>query len=77
MPKTYADRVLFCGDAGGFAKPTSGGGIYTGIRTAFHAAETAANCLEKNGFRESDLKLYEKLWNKEIGPDLYGGDPCR
>ena len=73
MPKTYADRVLFCGDAGGFAKPTSGGGIYTGIRTAFHAAETAANCLEKNGFRESDLKLYEKLWNKEIGKELRFG----
>ena len=73
MPKTYADRVLFCGDAGGFAKPTSGGGIYTGIRTAFHAAETAANCLEKNGFRESDLKLYEKLWNKEIGKVLRFG----
>ena len=73
MPKTYANRVLFCGDAGGFAKPTSGGGIYTGIRTAYHAAETAANCCEKNAFRDSDLKQYEKLWNKDIGKELRFG----
>jgi geranylgeranyl reductase family protein len=32
MPKTYGNRTLFCGDAAGFAKPTSGGGIYTGDR---------------------------------------------
>jgi flavin-dependent dehydrogenase len=73
MPKTYSNRVLFCGDAGGFAKPTSGGGIYTGIRTAYHAAETAANCCEKNAFRDSDLKQYEKLWNKDIGKELRFG----
>lgn len=73
MPKTCANRVLFCGDAGGFAKPTSGGGIYTGIRTAFHAAETAAICCEKNTFRDSDLKQYEKLWNKDIGKELRFG----
>ncbi|WP_052359258.1 NAD(P)/FAD-dependent oxidoreductase [Methanomicrobium mobile] len=73
MPKTCANRVLFCGDAGGFAKPTSGGGIYTGIRTAFHAAETAAICCEKNTFRDSDLKQYEKLWNKDIGNVLKFG----
>ncbi len=73
MPKTYSNRVLFCGDAGGFAKPTSGGGIYTGIRTAYHAAETAEKCCEKNSFRENDLKLYEKLWSKEIGKELKFG----
>ena len=73
MPKTYSNRVLFCGDAGGFAKPTSGGGIYTGIRTAYHAAETAATCCEKNAFRDSDLKQYEKLWNKDIGKELRFG----
>ncbi|MBQ3717817.1 MAG: NAD(P)/FAD-dependent oxidoreductase [Methanomicrobium sp.] len=73
MPKTCANRVLFCGDAGGFAKPTSGGGIYTGIRTAYHAAETAAGCCEKKSFRDADLKQYEKLWNKDIGKELRFG----
>ncbi|HJJ55818.1 MAG TPA: NAD(P)/FAD-dependent oxidoreductase, partial [Methanocorpusculum sp.] len=40
-PKTYAPRCLIVGDAAGFLKPISGGGIYTGVRSAKHAATVA------------------------------------
>ncbi|EHQ34794.1 geranylgeranyl reductase family protein [Methanoplanus limicola] len=70
MPKTYHDRTLFVGDAAGFAKPTSGGGIYTGVRSAFHASETALECIEKDSFSDSDLKRYEGRWKADFGREL-------
>ena len=33
---------MLAGDAAGFPKPTTGGGVYTGIRSAHHAADTSA-----------------------------------
>ncbi|MBP2132131.1 geranylgeranyl reductase family protein [Methanomicrobium sp. W14] len=73
MPKTYGNRVLFCGDAGGFAKPTSGGGVYTGIRTAVHASDTALKCCERDNFSDSSLSGYERSWKKDIGRELAFG----
>ncbi|MFA5332693.1 MAG: NAD(P)/FAD-dependent oxidoreductase [Methanoregula sp.] len=70
MPKTYGHRTLFVGDAGGFAKPTSGGGVYTGIRTARHAAATAVACLERGDISDHALAEYEKLWQADIGKEL-------
>ena len=51
MPQTYGHRTLFVGDAAGFAKPTSGGGVYTGVRSARHAAAVAAEACEEDRFR--------------------------
>lgn len=73
MPVTYGNRTLYCGDAGGFAKPTSGGGIYTGIRTARHAAATAQFCIEKQSFSNTSLSRYEQLWKEDIGKELERG----
>ncbi len=73
MPVTYGDRVLYAGDAGGFAKPTSGGGVYTGIRTARHAAATAHYCIENRAFDDSTLSRYEQLWKQDIGKELERG----
>lgn len=70
MPKTFGRRTLFVGDAGGFAKPTSGGGVYTGIRTAKHAAAVAAICCERDDFSDRALSEYEKRWEVDIGRDL-------
>jgi geranylgeranyl reductase family len=70
MPKTCGRRTLFTGDAGGFAKPTSGGGIYTGIRTARHAAAVAARCCEHDDFSDTALAEYEKRWQADIGKEL-------
>ena len=70
MPKTYGHRTLFVGDAAGFAKPTSGGGVYTGIRSARHAAAVAAEACERNRFAGSDLSGYEQRWKADFGNEL-------
>jgi digeranylgeranylglycerophospholipid reductase len=69
-PRTAAHRTLFVGDAGGFVKPTSGGGIYTGLRSAKHAATTALYCIEANDFSNRALLRYERLWKEDIGREL-------
>ncbi|MCK9593357.1 MAG: NAD(P)/FAD-dependent oxidoreductase [Methanoregula sp.] len=70
MPRTYGHRTLFVGDAAGFAKPTSGGGVYTGIRSARHAAAIASVCCETDIFTDSALAAYEQRWQADIGRDL-------
>jgi geranylgeranyl reductase family protein len=73
MPRTYGHRTLFCGDAAGFAKPTSGGGVYTGIRSARHAAAVAVACCEDDRFDDGALSPYETLWKKDMGNMLESG----
>ena len=70
MPQTYGHRTLFVGDAAGFAKPTSGGGVYTGIRSAKHAAEVAAACLARGTFDDASLRDYERRWKEDFGKEL-------
>jgi len=64
IKKTYSDRLLVVGDAGGFATPFEGEGIYYACRSAEMAAETILNCDE---FSAKSLSLYEKKWKKEFG----------
>jgi geranylgeranyl reductase family protein len=71
--RTYGSRTLIVGDAAGMVKPTSGGGIYTGVRAARHAAAVAAECCRKGSFRDEDLALYEKMWREDIGRELTVG----
>jgi flavin-dependent dehydrogenase len=70
MPRTWGHRTLFVGDAAGFAKPTSGGGVYTGIRSARHAAATAIKCCEQGIFDDPALAEYERLWQADFGNEL-------
>ena len=70
MPRTYKNRTLFVGDAAGFAKPTSGGGVYTGIRSARHAAAVAVSCCGEGAFGDAALAEYERRWQADIGKEL-------
>lgn len=70
MPRTYGRRTLFVGDAAGLVKPTSGGGIYTGVRSAMHAAEVATICCETGRFDDEALAEYEHRWRADIGREL-------
>jgi len=58
------------GDAAGQVKPISGGGIYTGLRCALMAAQTAARALDDGDLSRRALASYEKAWKKEIGGEL-------
>jgi geranylgeranyl reductase family protein len=70
MPRTYGHRTLFVGDAAGFVKPTSGGGVYTGIRSARHAAAVAVACCEHDTFTDRALADYERRWKADFGREL-------
>ena len=67
VPKiTVNENILICGDAAAQAKPTSGGGVYTGTLCAQIAAEITARYLGGNG----KLSEYERTWRKQIGREL-------
>ncbi len=73
MKQTYKNRTLFVGDAAGFPKPTSGGGIYTGVRSARHAAAVAALACEKGIYSDDILAGYEHRWQADFGRELEFG----
>jgi len=73
LKKTYASNVLVVGDAAAQVKPTSGGGIYTGLLSASHCANVALEALQKNNFSLQILKKYHKLWYSDIGMELFLG----
>lgn len=70
MKRTYKNHTLFIGDAAGFPKPTSGGGIYTGVRSARHAAAVAAQACEQGRYDDPILAGYEQRWQADFGRDL-------
>ncbi len=73
MPQTYGKRTLFVGDAAGMVKPTSGGGVYTGVRSALHAAEVASGCCECDRFDDPTLSSYERRWKQDFGREIQLG----
>ncbi|MDP7619120.1 MAG: NAD(P)/FAD-dependent oxidoreductase [Dehalococcoidia bacterium] len=75
--RTYADRVLLVGDAALQTKPTTGGGIYTSLVAARHAAETADAALVADELGPWSLSEYERAWREEIGGELDRGTDVR
>ncbi|PYM18803.1 MAG: geranylgeranyl reductase [Candidatus Rokuibacteriota bacterium] len=75
LSRTYADRVLLCGDAGGFVNAYTGEGIYFAMVTGVHAGETAAIALHRGDTSARTLSEYERRWRAEIGEEL--GDSVR
>lgn len=71
LRKTYGQRVLLVGDAGGIVKPLTGGGIYTGIVSSYWASKAIHESLENDNFNPSFLSRYEKYWKSEIGRELF------
>lgn len=73
LTKSYDDRILIAGDAAAMAKPTSGGGVYTGIRAARHAAQVAIRCIETNDFSRKAMASYEHAWKADFGHEILRG----
>lgn len=76
VKRTVADNVMLVGDAAGHVKPTSGGGIYIGLRCAEHCASAAIKSLKEHSSRSlssENLSLYENLWRTDIGGELNRG----
>jgi digeranylgeranylglycerophospholipid reductase len=69
-PQTVADRMLLVGDAGGFTKPTTGGGIFYSLLTASLAADTLIEGFQAGRLDAEFLSRYEARWAAQLGADL-------
>src|SRR5262245_36339866 len=70
LERTYGDRVLAVGDAGGFTKPTTGGGIFYSLLTAALAAETLVEAFQHGRLDAAGLARYERRWQERLGREL-------
>jgi len=70
LEKTYGNRLLLVGDAGGFINPLSGEGLYYAMTSGQLAAETITEALEKNNTTEEFLSNYQTVWQKDFGKDI-------
>ncbi|MBI3352175.1 MAG: NAD(P)/FAD-dependent oxidoreductase [Nitrospirae bacterium] len=70
IKSTHGHRFLIIGDAAGQVKPTTGGGIYYGLLSAYLASQNIIEAFQKDCFEESHFSLYQKEWKKEIGKEL-------
>jgi geranylgeranyl reductase family protein len=70
LARTYADRTLLCGDAGGFVNAYTGEGIYYAMVTGRHAGEVAAEAVTRGDGSAARLAEYEARWQAEIGDEL-------
>jgi digeranylgeranylglycerophospholipid reductase len=68
--KTVSDGIILAGDAAGQAKPTSGGGIYTGAFAAKIAGKVAAKAAFEEDTSAKRLSEYDQLWRKGLGKEL-------
>ncbi|MGQ9616059.1 MAG: geranylgeranyl reductase family protein [Spirochaetota bacterium] len=71
--RTVSDHVLLVGDAAGQVKPTSGGGIYTGMVCARIAGEVAAQCAMGGDTSAKALREYERRWRSLLEKELFFG----
>lgn len=74
--QTVADGVMVVGDAAAQAKPTSGGGLYTGIVAAKIAGEVAAGHVLSSLDTEG-LGAYERRWRGKLDRELSLGMSLR
>ena len=77
IARTVTERVLVVGDAGGFTKPTTGGGIFYSLLTASLAAETLIEGFNAGRLDEAFLARYEERWQQRLGNELRVGDWLR
>ncbi|UCF11655.1 MAG: NAD(P)/FAD-dependent oxidoreductase [Thermoplasmatales archaeon] len=70
IDKTFADRLLICGDAAGFINSITGEGIYYAMTSGEIAANVINEALKVNDTSEGFLSKYQKLWEDEFGKDL-------
>ncbi|MEM4258031.1 MAG: FAD-dependent monooxygenase [Candidatus Thermoplasmatota archaeon] len=68
--KTYAHRVLLCGDAAGLINPLTGEGIDYAMISGKLAAEVIAQAVKQHTFSERFLSEYQRRWKQRFGKDI-------
>lgn len=61
---TVADGLIVIGDAARLSDPITGGGIYNAMYSGKLAAETAAECIEKEDCSREALMVYDETWRE-------------
>ncbi|MSQ41852.1 MAG: NAD(P)/FAD-dependent oxidoreductase [Dehalococcoidia bacterium] len=64
------DGVMLVGDAAGQVKPSTGGGIHSGLVGAHHAARQAVHAHARGAFDRGALRDYERRWHVELGSEF-------
>ncbi|HEX2310299.1 MAG TPA: NAD(P)/FAD-dependent oxidoreductase [Vicinamibacterales bacterium] len=70
IPRTYTDRLLAIGDAGGIVKATTGGGIYYSLVSAAAAVDVLAPALRRDALDARVLRAYETSWRARLGEEI-------
>ena len=70
LAKTYTDRVLLAGDAGGFVNAFTAEGIFYAMTSGSLAADAVLAATRAGRFDERQLSGYQRAWEQEIGADL-------
>jgi geranylgeranyl reductase family protein len=70
LEKTYADRVVLCGDAAGLMNPLTGDGIHYAMSSGKFAAEVCTEALKKEDTSAAFLSNYQHLWNNDFGDEI-------
>jgi digeranylgeranylglycerophospholipid reductase len=70
IPRTYTDRLLAIGDAGGIVKATTGGGIYYSLVSAAAAVDVLAPALRRDALDARVLRGYEAAWRARLGGEI-------
>jgi digeranylgeranylglycerophospholipid reductase len=68
--KTYSNGFLAVGDVASQVKPTTGGGVVSGMTCARVAAEVAYEALSKNDFSSGFLSAYQRRCKEISGFDV-------
>ncbi len=69
-PFLCGDRCLLTGDAAGFVKPLSGGGLYPGMKANEHLVKVLSNCLDSDTLTSKDLSEYTRECNNDFIKEL-------
>lgn len=73
MDESVKDSIMLVGDAACQVKPLSGGGLYTGLKSAEHCADVIIRALEKDDTSQRVLQEYHNRWQKDVGKEISKG----
>ena len=69
-PFLCGDRCMLAGDAAGFVKPLSGGGLYPAFKANEHLVRVLSACLDANTLTSKDLSEYTRACNSDFLKEL-------
>jgi len=69
----HSDNLMLVGDAACQVKPTSGGGVYTGLVAARSCADAAVRAFQEDDLSAKSLGRYYASWTEQMGEELQTG----